>query len=540
MRSALEVGFRHEQEIVGAVKQIEAWVPVDELARKYGVAEKTMALGSTLEPVVPETLPGLTRHGVARRRRRGRLDAREVPLSPTASWRTTEPLVLRMPCSPGSGSSCCDHGGSFVWKSGRPGPGRGAMQGLLSTIDAWCRGLTGDRVPAVVLGASVNGLSFARSLGRRRVPVLLLDSQKKSGSYTRFATTAELDTPESRAEPWIEMLLQLGRRLPRRAVLFPTSDAFCVLVAESPQLRECYDFILPERSTLERIVDKHLQYQDAAAAGVPIPRTCYPADTDEARRLAKDLGYPCIVKPYKSHERRRLSFSGKVALVSSPSELARELDRFEGQALEVMLQEIVPGGDDELFGYLGFWDGEGRERAWLTKRKLRQSTRFGDGSFQEAVLEPQIAELSRRLLGAIGYRGFVGVEFRFDRRDGSYRLIEINPRTVSGNQLAISAGVDFPWLGYLYSTGQLGETPASAFRPGTRYVNELWDLRAFLRLRKTDGLRFGSWMRSLITADAHALGAWDDPMPLLRTTGRLALTAVQGESRKLVSTRRRD
>ncbi len=31
-----------EQEIVGAVKQIEAGVPVKELARKYGVAEKTM------------------------------------------------------------------------------------------------------------------------------------------------------------------------------------------------------------------------------------------------------------------------------------------------------------------------------------------------------------------------------------------------------------------------------------------------------------------------------------------------------------------
>ena len=409
-------------------------------------------------------------------------------------------------------------------------------KGLLSTIDAWARSLTGGRAPAVVLGASVNGLSFARSLGRRRVPTLLLDSQKKAGSHTRFATTAELDTPESQAEPWIEMLLRTGRQLPRRAVLFPTSDAYCVLVAENPQLGEYYDYVLPERSTLGRIVDKHLQYQDASAAGVPIPHTCFPTDTDEARRLAQDLAYPLIVKPYKSHERRRLSFSGKVTLVSSPSELARELERFEGEALEVMLQEIVPGGDDQLFGYLGFWDGEGRERAWLTKRKLRQSTRFGDGSFQEAVHETQVAELSRSLLSAIGYRGFVGVEFRFDRRDGSYRLIEINPRTVSGNQLAISAGVDLPWIGYRYSIGELRDAPADAFRAGTRYVHELWDLRAFLRLRKTNGLRFGSWLRSVLTADAHALGAWDDPMPLLRTTGHLARTALQRKTRGLLPT----
>jgi predicted ATP-grasp superfamily ATP-dependent carboligase len=404
---------------------------------------------------------------------------------------------------------------------------------LLSTIDEWSRSLTGDRAPAVVLGASVNGLSFARSLGRRWVPTLMLDDRKTAGSHTRFATTAALPAPASQAEAWVETLLRLGRQLPRRAVLFPTSDAYCVLVAKSPELREYYDYLLPEPSTLDRIVDKHLQYQDASAAGIAIPHTCFPADTDEARRLAKDLTYPCIVKPYKSHERRRLSFAGKVSLVSSADELARELDRFEGETLEVMIQEIVPGGDDQLFGYLGFWDVEGRERAWLTKRKLRQSTHFGDGSFQEAVQAPEVAELSRKLLNAIGYQGFVGVEFRLDPRDGAYRLMEINPRTVSGNQLAISAGVDFPWLGYLHATGQLGEGPADPFRVGTRYVNEMWDLRAYLRLRKTEGLRFGSWLRSLIAAEAHAFGAWDDPMPLLQTGRRLARAVVRREWRSV-------
>jgi len=36
-----------EAEIVGAVKQIEAGVPVKELARKYGVAEKKISTACT-------------------------------------------------------------------------------------------------------------------------------------------------------------------------------------------------------------------------------------------------------------------------------------------------------------------------------------------------------------------------------------------------------------------------------------------------------------------------------------------------------------
>ena len=117
-----------------------------------------------------------------------------------------------------------------------------------------------------------------------------------------------------------------------------------------------------------------------------------------------------------------------------------------------MVQEIVPGDDTALFGYLAFFDEEGVEVAWLTKQKLRQHpAQFGDGSLQITVDAPEVAALSRRLLGAFDVRGFVGVEFKRDERSGTYYLIEINPRTVSGNQLAISAGVDFPWIGYRVS-----------------------------------------------------------------------------------------
>jgi len=69
---------------------------------------------------------------------------------------------------------------------------------------------------------------------------------------------------------------------------------------------------------------------------------------------------------------------------------------------------------------------------------------YGNGSIQETEDIPEVTELSRRLLSGLQYRGFAGVEFKFDRRDGSFQFIEINPRSSAMNELAVVAGVDFP------------------------------------------------------------------------------------------------
>ena len=273
---------------------------------------------------------------------------------------------------------------------------------------------------------------------------------------------------------------------------------------------------------MERVVNKRLQYGVAVSTGIPIPRSFFPDSAAEVERAAAAITYPCILKPYKAHVGRR-KIVNKVVVAEFPEQLIAEYRRVTADDIGFMIQEIVPGGDSALYGYLAFWDSEGREQRWLTKRKLRQSSRFGDGSLQITVEAPEVAELSRHLLRALNYCGFVGVEFKYDERDATYRLMEINPRTVSGNQLAISAGVDFPWLGYQYLVGARTEVSAAkTFEVGVQYVNEEWDLKAYRTLRRSGQLTFSQWLRSLLGSKAKAIGAWDDPRPLLVLMWRIA------------------
>lgn len=395
-------------------------------------------------------------------------------------------------------------------------------------LDTWLRGISRSLPVAVVLGGSVNGLSFVRSLGRRGVPTLLLDSDRLIGTFTRFGEVRLLPPADEHSAAWVELLQYVGSRLAAPGVLFPTSDVHGVLVAEhAADLRGSFRFLIPASETMEQIVDKKAQYQAAQSAGIPIPRTFFPGSEAEVGALGGRLGFPCILKPYKSHVARKAG-SGKVAVACSQGDLIAEYRRLGSRDVRYMVQEIIPGDDASLFGYLGFWDAGGRELAWLTKRKLRQHPPlFGDGSLQVTVEAPEVADLSRRLLKAFAYRGFVGVEFKFDTRDDSYRLMEINPRTVSGNQLAISAGVDFPAIGYEYLTGQQLTPKASAeCRVGVKYLNEEWDLKAFLALRKDGALSLRRWLASIRGTEARAIGAWDDPWPLVVTVWRLFRVAV--------------
>ncbi len=387
-----------------------------------------------------------------------------------------------------------------------------------------------DSAPlAVVMGGSVNGLSFVRSLGRRRIPTLLLDSDSLIGMYTRYGKTLILPDPEKNNDLWVNLLLGIGKRLSRPGVIFVTSDVHALFLARNEDaLLRYYRFLTPDIETQDKIVNKRDQYTIAREAGIPIPDTHFPESPEDIDRIKDEIPYPCILKSYKSHLGRK-KIAKKVLVVETADDLSRFFSEYASDDVGFMVQEIIPGGDDQLYGYLAMWDSDSREFAWLTKRKLRQSPPlYGDGSLQITVDAPEVRKLSVELLSQFNYRGFAGVEFKYDDRDSTFKLMEINPRTVSGNQIAISSGIDFPWIGYRYLTGELSspdELPR--FEPNVRYVNEEWDFKAYLALRKTGQLSLTRWLGSVRGAKARAIFASDDPMPFLAVASRIARAALK-------------
>jgi predicted ATP-grasp superfamily ATP-dependent carboligase len=381
------------------------------------------------------------------------------------------------------------------------------------------RRLAAGKTAAVLVGdGSTNDLSFVRSLGRRAIPTILISGRRLLGSFSRYGLRIRMPTVEEEPRAWLELLDMAASLLAAPPVLFPLGDAHCAFVSRNAErLGRSFRFLLPDGQTVERILDKREQYAAALSAGIEVPETFYPESVEDLVRLAPRLDFPVILKPYTAHLGRPKIANRKVVVVESADALVAAYSECAASGARFMVQKIVAGNDDAIFWYSGFWDEQGRERAWFTAQKLRQfPPGFGDGCFQQTMDAPVVAQQSRRLLGALGYRGLVMVEFKRDTSDGRHYLIEINPRTVSGNQLGISAGVDLPWIAYRHLAGlDRVSTPPPGFQANVKYVNEEWDVQAFAALRKSKELTVAGWLRSLRGTRAWALFAWDDPLPLV-------------------------
>lgn len=381
----------------------------------------------------------------------------------------------------------------------------------------------GRKSPVYVLGATTAGLAVMRSLGRRGIPVFALESPPRPpGHYSRYARPILLPDFRENEGAWLDRLLLCADGADPRPVLIPAGDDEVLFVARHRRLlAERFRFNIPNDDALSVACDKALLYRFAAETGVPVPETRFPeGPPDEANPDPGEIGFPCLVKPTRSHLWRRRGGAEKLAVARDRHDLERLYRKMWRPGEPLMIQEIVPGGDNALYGYLSCWDRRSRPLVLFTKRKLRQHpVHFGNGSLQVSERNETTAEQSILLLSALAYSGVASIEYKRDDRDGSFKLLDLNPRTVSGEQLAVDSGVDIPYIHYLDVIGE--DAPATPpFREGVKYVHLSWDVQSLLSQRKKGTLPFHRWLLSLAGVRSFALLSLSDPAPSLVLLGR--------------------
>ncbi len=332
---------------------------------------------------------------------------------------------------------------------------------------------------------------------------------------SRYAVASVLPDPDSDPSGWVDFLGEAGRSLNCRPAFIPTTDAVLGAVfRHAAQLSGSYACAIPPCGLLQGFMDKCSQYQLLEGAGAPLPHSAAVVDATHAQRAAADIGFPCLMKPNRGDAWTRRT-GRKLELVRSREEAANTYEAMAAAGLGVLIQELIPGGDDALFGCICQIDAAGEVRACFTKRKIRQHpTQFGNGSYQVSAHLPEVAEITLALLRKVGYRGLAAAEFKRDARDGRLMLLEVNCRAVSGTQLAIDSGVDLPWLVYREQIGRPLD-PVCEFTAGRSLINFAWDAREYLRSGDRSPSGFRSWAKSVAAADSDAVISWRDPGPAL-------------------------
>lgn len=337
-----------------------------------------------------------------------------------------------------------------------------------------------DLPAAVTLNSHITGLAVARSLGRRGVPVVALDSEWGGlGMHSRYVVDRGL-VPRPETEGGAALAEALVARAPRHpgAVLVPTNDDWVVALARHRPALEAAGYRLPGAplAVLERVVSKTELWRTCTRLGVPTPRSWPLADTDPAT-----LTYPLVLKPDDSRGFYD-AFRAKVWVVASPAELRERRAEAAGRGLTLLAQELIetpPGGFVSLASFLS---ADGMARGVLTGRKLEQwPAGFGTCCLADTRWHPDLAERGLRVLRELGYSGVSECEFVLDPRTGEHLLLDVNPRVWKWVGLCTAAGVDLPWLAYADALGRPETAPPP--REGVRWVF----LRDYLRLLRSRG-----------------------------------------------------
>jgi D-aspartate ligase len=370
-----------------------------------------------------------------------------------------------------------------------------------------------QQVGAIVIGGEHPGLGIARSLGRRGIPICVIDDQHSVSQFSKYVTRVVRVKDLRDDSKTVESVLEVGQRYGLKGwVLFPTRDeTVAAFSRQRDRLAQFFRVTTAGWETVRWAWDKKNTYDRAAELGIPVPHTYNPRTERELAALYSRL--PLALKPAVK-EIFFYATGAKAWRAETPDQLI-DLFRKAIQQIrpeEILIQEIIPGDGQRQYSYCAFFR-DGKAQSTLVAKRLRQHPReFGRAAtYVETIEHPEIEELSERFLRAINYYGLVEVEFKQDPRDGQFKLLDVNARTWGFHSIGVPAGVDFPYLLYADQVGK--PVDRCKARAGVGWLRAVTDFPTVASDLWAGELTLRSYWRSLRNTRAESVFCLQDPLP---------------------------
>jgi len=370
-------------------------------------------------------------------------------------------------------------------------------------------------VPVLIFGAHIAALGVLRVLATRGIPCYVVDETSNIITGSRWYRPVERKLLETSDGDVLADYLESLRL--QRAVLIPCSDNWSLAVAGLPAVtRERFLACVPSRETVQKFVDKDRFRALVEHLGIPCPRSWPLRGPEDLDRLTDDQISNAFFKP-TDPQLHRAHFGTKGSFVKSRREAERLLEQASAVGISFLLQEWIHGDMASTVLIEGFVDRNGRIVGTVARRRLRVAPPMIGNTVSSVTIPLDEVQCAlpdlRRLLSETDYRGAFNVEFKFDVRDRTFKIIELNPRPAWYIATIASAGLDLPWSIYLDAQGLPVEPPA-VYRSGRYSLYEFRDAIAVMRyvkaLRIPEGAVLGPW----IWGD-HTVFWWSDPVPAL-------------------------
>lgn len=299
----------------------------------------------------------------------------------------------------------------------------------------------------VIGGNHHNILGVIRSLGERGIqPFVVIQCPQKKPYVSRSQYILRSWIVESDEEV-LAILRQEGTHHPdEKAVLIVCADNLSSLVdLHVDELSQWYD--LPgtkKQGRITHLMDKEVMSALAREVGFLVPPSMAIHTEDDH---TVDIPLPWIIKPLVSKDGSKDDI---IRIYSSEDwHQYRQLHH-----LHVQIQQLID--KDYEYQLIGLSLNEGEEviipgYSYVLRPSANTNTGFLHYMSLDATHQ-QVLDLGKKFLKTIGYSGLFSLEF-LRGKDGKDYFMEINFRN-DGNAICVTAaGVNLPYIWYLYHTG---------------------------------------------------------------------------------------
>jgi len=324
-------------------------------------------------------------------------------------------------------------------------------------------------------------LAVTRALGRQQVEVMVgAESTRCLAGASRYCRQRIIyPSPYQEPERFVTCLLDAVHKY-RMDALFPISDiAMHVLGPEKLRFEPHTHVPIPMAEVFQEISDKYRLMRQAVEEGVPIPDTLFVPDGRLDGLSDRVTEFPVVVKPGCSLVKQSGRWTKtNVCYANSRDELQHLYRDRPYLRQPSLIQRRVVGEGQGLFVLMQ----EGTPLGMFAHRRIRERPPSGGVSvLRESIALPKdMIEATLKLLRRVKWHGVAMVEFKVDAVSKRPLLMEINGRFWGSLQLAIDAGINFPFLLLNMARGGTARVPENAYRIGVKSRWLLGDLDQLL------------------------------------------------------------
>ena len=286
-------------------------------------------------------------------------------------------------------------------------------------------------------GSSKHTLAAVRSLGKKGLNVTVLDKSLLAESfYSKYCHNRQLISREpSRSEQFV---LELRTILAKDNydVLLPISWFSNYSITKyRHHLDGLVKLALPTFESMEIAANKDLTMEFAKRVGLTVPETIRLEHKQDLDDIGKRLGYPLVVKG-----------SIEAGTVRFPRNSAELKDAFQSLKNDrPIAQQYIQGSG---CGFFAAYNQGTCIAHFMHKRVREYPLSGGPSTAARAFYSPQLEKQGTALLDSLKWHGIAMVEFKQSTHDGKFYLMEVNPKFWGSLELAIHAGVNFPFIAY--------------------------------------------------------------------------------------------